>query len=92
MKFDTKNGKVNLNLPVYDTKSQSDYIAEICKEIDFPIARLVSYIFADFIFLVQKGLIDKKLDLNTILFEYFVHQERQSKSFNKLKEKVKNAE
>ena len=92
MKFDTKNGKVNLNLPVYDTKSQSDYIMAICKDIDFPVEKLVSFVFADFIYLVQKGLVEKKLDLNTILFEYFVHQERQSKDFNKLKEMMKNAE
>lgn len=90
MKVD-KNNQITLNLPVYDLKSQYDYIKTICDDLELDINKVVSFILADFILGVQKGLIEKKMDMNEIMFNYFALAEKQIKEFERLKELSENA-
>lgn len=86
-----KNNQITLNLPVYDLKSQYDYIKYICDDLELDINKVVSFILADFILGVQKGLVEKKMDMNEIMFNYFALAEKQTKEFERLKELSENA-
>lgn len=79
-----------LSLPVYDLKSQLEYITTICKELEFDGDRLISYILADWIYTVQSGF-TRKMDMQTIFVKYLKHIESQHKAFNKLKKELENA-
>lgn len=84
-----RNTKLQLDLPIYDLKSQLDYITQICKDYEFDGDRLISYILADFIFVVQKGLCSHK-NMDTIFVKYLQHTSQQRKLFDKLKELSEN--
>lgn len=78
-----KNTKIDI--PIYDMKSQLDYISSICKEFDFSCDILVSLILADWIYTVQLGL-SKDMSVSDIFVQYLKKSVRTRKSFDKLKE------
>lgn len=84
-----KNTSLKLELPIYDMKSQLDYISTICKEYEFDCDKMVSFILADFILLVQQGLV-KGMNMDTIFISYLKHQVKQRKTFDKYKEILEN--
>lgn len=84
MKVEKNN--IKLDLPIYDLQSQANYISQICKDLDLDVNQVTTFILADFILGIQKGLLEKKMDLNEIMFNYFALQEKQAKEFNRLKE------
>lgn len=90
MKVDKNN--IELKLPVYNVQSQLAYIESICKELDLKFEQVLSFILADFILGVQKGLLEEKMDLNEIMFNYFVLAEKQRDSFDKYKQMIDNLE
>lgn len=80
----------NVEVPIYDLKSQFEYIMNMCKDFDFNHEHLVSLILAEFIYTFQEAVIVKKCELSAVFVSYLEHCVKTRKKFDKLKEKFEN--
>lgn len=80
-----KNTKVPV--PVYDMKSQLDYLSFICKEFDFSCDTLISLILADWIYTFQLGL-SRDMSGSDIFVRYIKKSVRTRENFRKLAEVI----
>lgn len=81
----SKMKRKEINLPIYNSESQMQYIIDFCKPFEFNPQQMLSYIIADWILLVQNGLV-KGMDESNIFITYLEHVSKSRKSFDKIKQ------
>ena len=81
-----------IQIPVYDLKSQAQYLKDISDTWHVGLDVLTSCIFADFILSVEEGLVFKNMTHHDIAVSYFEHADRNRKLFDKLKKEVEKNE
>ena len=77
-----------LKVPVYQLKGQAEYLNHLSEMWHVPLDILTGCIFADFIILVEEGLLFKEMTHHDLAVSYFKHAMKQKKLFDKLKQKL----
>lgn len=83
-----KEVRNTVDVPIYNIQNQFQYVIDFCKPFDFDPQVMLSLILADWIELVEKGLL-KKIDEKEIFISYLEHSSKIRKSFDKLKKEIK---
>lgn len=83
-----KKKKNQLDVPVYNIKSQADYLKHLSDDWHVPLDILTGCIFADFIILVEEGLLFKDMTMHELAVSYFKHAMNQKHLFEKIKDKI----
>lgn len=86
-----KEVRNTIDVPIYDLQNQFQYIIDFCKPFEFSPQTMLSLIVADWIELVQTGLV-KKIDEKDIFISYLEHCQKIRKSFDKLKKQLEKKE
>lgn len=80
-----------IDVPIYDVQNQFQYIIDFCKPFEFSPQTMLSLILADWIYLVQKGLLNNMTDKD-IFISFLESAQRTSKDFKKLKKIMETKE
>ena len=83
-----KKRKHQLDVPVYDIKSQAEYLKKISDHWHVPLDILTGCIFADFIISIEDGLLFKDMSEYELAVSYFKHAMTQKRAFDKIKQKI----
>ena len=85
-----KNKRHTMDLPVYNVSEQIAYITGLCKEFDFDVETLTSFILADFIFTMENCQITQKCHVSEAFMAFLSHVCETGNNFRKLKELYEN--
>ena len=83
-----KVGKIPV--PVYDIKSQSEFIISLCTEMQFRYEDLIPLIFAEWIYNLQSIAINSNQGYQKAFFSYLSHSNDVARNLKKLKEKIEH--
>lgn len=81
----------SIEVPIYDVQNQFQYIIDFCKPFEFSPQTMLSLILANWIYTVQKGLLNNMTDKD-IFISYLESAQKTSKDFQKLKKIMENKE
>lgn len=79
-----------MELPVYNVSEQIAYITSLCKELDFDVEQLTSFILADFIFTMENIQVAEHRHLTEAFMSFLSHACQTGNNFKKLKELYDN--